>query len=67
MYIPKSEKSSAQGQAWKSVIGEDGKRYSIKTQEKTKGVPMPDTWEISMINPMDTLRSLAFNSMNTAG
>ena len=46
MYIPKSEKSSAQGKAWKSVIGEDGKRRSIQTDEKTKGVPMPDTWGI---------------------
>ena len=35
MYIPKSEKSSAQGKAWKSVIGEDGKRRSIQTNEKT--------------------------------
>lgn len=52
MYIPKSEKSSAQGKAWKSIIGEDGKRRSIQTDEKTKGVPMPDTWEISMINPV---------------
>jgi site-specific DNA-methyltransferase len=52
MYIPKSEKSSAQGKAWKSVIGENGKRRSIQTDEKTKGVPMPDTWEISMINPV---------------
>lgn len=52
MYIPKSKKSSAQGKAWKSVIGEDGKRHSVQTDEKTKGVPMPDTWEISMINPV---------------
>lgn len=52
MYIPKSEKSSAQGKAWKSIIGQDGKRRSIQTDEKTKGVPMPDTWEISMINPV---------------
>lgn len=52
MYIPKSEKSSAQGKAWKSVIGEDGRRHSVQTEEKTKGVPMPDTWEISMINPV---------------
>ena len=52
MYIPKSEKSSAQGKAWKSVIGEDGRRHSVQTEEKTKGVPMPDTWEISMRNPV---------------
>lgn len=52
MYIPKSEKSSAQGKAWKSVIGEDGRRHSVQTEEKTKGVPMLDTWEISMINPV---------------
>ena len=42
LYIPKSEKSSAQGVSWKSVIGEDGVRRSILTDEPTKGVPMPD-------------------------
>jgi len=52
LYIPKSEKSSAQGKAWKSIIGEDGTRRSVQTDEPTKGVPMPDTWEISMINPV---------------
>ncbi|MCB9309865.1 MAG: site-specific DNA-methyltransferase [Lewinellaceae bacterium] len=52
LYIPKSEKSSAQGKAWKSIIGEDGVRRSIQTDEPTKGVPMPDMWEISMINPV---------------
>lgn len=52
LYIPKSEKSSAQGKSWKSVIGEDGVRRSIQTVEPTKGVPMPDVWEISMINPV---------------
>jgi len=52
LYIPKSEKSSAQGKAWKSVIGEDGIRRSIQTDEPTKGVPMPDVWEISIINPV---------------
>ena len=62
LYIAKSAKSSAQGKAWKSVIGEDGIRRSIQTDEPTKGVPMPDVWdpdfcdsdffEISMINPV---------------
>lgn len=52
MYIPKSEKSSAQGKSWKSIIGEDGVRRSVQTEEPTKGVPMPDVWEISMINPV---------------
>ena len=52
LYIPKSAKSSAQGKAWKSIIGEDGVRRSIQTDEPTKGVPMPDMWEISMINPV---------------
>lgn len=51
-YIPKSEKSSAQWKAWKSIINEDGKRISVMTDEETKGVPMPDVWEISMINPV---------------
>jgi len=57
LYIPKSEKSSAQGKAWKSVIGEDGIRRSILTGEPTKGVPMPDTWEISIINPVGIERT----------
>ena len=52
LYIPKSEKSSAQGKSWISVIGEDGVRRSIMTDEPTKGVPMPDVWDISMINPV---------------
>lgn len=52
LYIPKSEKSSAQGKAWKSIIGEDGVRRSVMTDEETKGVPMPDVWDISMINPV---------------
>jgi len=56
LYIPKSEKSSAQGKAWKSVIGEDGRRHSIMTDEETKGVPMPDVWDISMINPVSNER-----------
>ena len=52
LYIPKSEKSSAQGKSWISIIGEDGVRRSVQTDEPTKGVPMPDVWEISMINPV---------------
>ncbi|HOO25137.1 MAG TPA: DNA methyltransferase [Clostridiales bacterium] len=52
LFIPKSEKSSAQGKSWKSVIGKDGVRRSVQTDEPTKGVPMPDVWEISMINPV---------------
>lgn len=51
-YIPKSEKSSGQGQAWRSVFDDEGKRHSVLLDEPTKGVPMPDTWEISMINPI---------------
>jgi len=31
---------------------EDGVRRSIQTDEPTKGVPMPDVWNISMINPV---------------
>jgi len=57
LYVPKSEKSSAQGKAWKSVIDEDGIRRSILTGEPTKGVPMPDTWEISIINPVGLERT----------
>ena len=52
LYIPKSEKSSAQGKSWKSVIDENGVRHSIMTDEPTKGVPMPDVWDVSMINPV---------------
>ena len=57
-YIPKSTKSSGQGRAWQSVIGEDGIRKSILLEKKSKGVPMPDTWEISMINPVGLERKL---------
>ncbi len=57
LFIPKSDKSSAQGKAWKSIIGEDGIRRSIMTNEPTKGVPMPDVWEISMINPVGIERT----------
>lgn len=57
LYIPKSDKSSAQGKAWKSVIGEDGIRRSVLTGEPTKGVPMPDVWEISIINPVGIERT----------
>ena len=60
LYIPKSEKSSAQGYSWKSVIGDDGVRRSIKTDEPTKGVPMPDVWEISMINPVAKEREIGY-------
>lgn len=56
LYIPKSEKSSGDGKAWVSVIGEDGARRSILTDEVSKGVPMPDMWEISMINPVGNER-----------
>ena len=52
LYIPKSEKSSAQGKSWRSVIDENGIRHSIMTDEPTKGVPMPDVWDVSMINPV---------------
>jgi len=61
MYEPKSPKSSAQGLAWKSVFDEKGKRHSILTGEPTKGVPMADVWEISMINPIGEER-LAFDT-----
>lgn len=56
LFIPKSAKSSAQGKAWKSIIGEDGIRRSVVSDEATKGVPMPDVWEISMINPVGAER-----------
>lgn len=62
LYIPKSEKSSAQGKSWMSVIGEDGVRRSIMTEEPTKGVPMPSVWEISMINPVALERSIGYTT-----
>ncbi len=53
LYIPKSEKSSGDGKAWLSVIDEEtGKRKSILQDKESKGVPMPDVFEVSMINPM---------------
>ena len=56
LYIPKSEKSSGNGKSWQSVIGEDGVRRSILTDQVSKGVPMPDMWDISMINPVGNER-----------
>jgi len=52
LYIPKSSKSSGEGKAWQSVIGEDGIRRSVLLDVESKGVPMPDIWEISVINPV---------------
>lgn len=53
LYIPKSEKSSGDGKAWLSIIDEEtGRRKSVLLDEESKGVPMPDVFEISMINPM---------------
>ncbi|GAA2462942.1 site-specific DNA-methyltransferase [Agromyces soli] len=52
LYIPKSEKSSGQGRAWVSTIGDDGVRRSVLSDEATKGVAMPDVWDVSMINPV---------------
>jgi len=52
LYIPKSSKSSGKGKSWVSVIGNDGVRRSILTDKVSKGSPMPDSWEISMINPV---------------
>jgi adenine-specific DNA-methyltransferase len=56
LYIPKSEKSSGSGKAWVSVIDDDGVRRSVLTNEESKGVPMPDVWDISMINPVGNER-----------
>ena len=53
LFIPKSSKSSGQGKAWESFIDEEtGKRRSKLLDKKSKGVPMPDVWDISMINPV---------------
>lgn len=53
LYIPKSEKSSGEGRAWQSIIDEEtGVRRSVLLDEISKGVPMPDVWDISMINPV---------------
>lgn len=55
-FIPKSDKSSGDGKAWVSIIGDDGVRRSTLTDEISQGVPMPDMWEISMINPVGNER-----------
>ena len=53
LYIPKSEKSSGKGKSWLSVIDEvTGKRKSVLQDTESRGVAMPDVFEISMINPM---------------
>ncbi len=57
LYIPKSEKSSGKGRAWQSVIDpETGRRRSVLLEIESKGTPMPDWWDISMINPVGNER-----------
>ena len=56
LYIPKSAKSSGKGKSWVSVIGDDGIRRSKLTNRVSKGSPMPDSWEISMVNPVGNER-----------
>ena len=59
LYIPKSEKSSGGGKAWQSFFDEKtGKRKSVLLEEDSKGVPMPDVFDISMINPMAKERKM---------
>lgn len=53
LFIPKSEKSSWQWRAWQSTIDEEtGKRKSVLLESESKGVPMPDVRDISMVNPV---------------
>lgn len=53
LYIPKSDKSSGKGKKWLSVIDDKtGKRKSVLQDEDSVGVPMPDVFDVSMINPM---------------
>ena len=57
LYIPKSEKSSGKGKAIQSVIDEKtGKRKSIYLETDSKGTPMPDWFDIAIINPMSKER-----------
>ena len=59
LYIPKSEKSSGQGKAWQSIVDEEtGRRKSVLLDKESKGVPMPDMWDISMINPVALERKM---------
>lgn len=59
LYIPKSEKSSGGGKAWQSFFDEEtGKRKSVLLEEDSKGVPMPDVFDVSMINPMAKERKM---------
>jgi site-specific DNA-methyltransferase (adenine-specific) len=52
LYIPKSAKSSGKGKKIQSIIGENGKRKSIYLNVASEGTPVPDWWEIPIINPM---------------
>lgn len=56
LYIPKSEKSSGDGKSWVSYFDEKGIRRSKLSDKVSKGSPMPDAWEISMINPVGNER-----------
>jgi len=52
LFLPKSPKSSGKGKKIQSVIGEDGKRKSVYLDTDSEGTPVPDWWEIPIINPM---------------
>jgi site-specific DNA-methyltransferase (adenine-specific) len=52
LFLPKSPKSSGKGKKIQSVIGEDGKRKSVYLDVDSEGTPVPDWWEIPIINPM---------------
>lgn len=58
LYIPKSEKSSGKGKAWQSITDpETGRRKSVLLDVESKGTPMPDWWDVSVINPVGSERT----------
>ncbi|MGE0086008.1 MAG: DNA methyltransferase [Desulfococcaceae bacterium] len=56
LFLPKSPKSSGKGKKIQSIIGEDGKRKSVYLDTDSEGTPVPDWWEIPIINPMASER-----------
>ncbi|MEZ4527255.1 MAG: DNA methyltransferase [Desulfobacterales bacterium] len=56
LFLPKSPKSSGKGKKIQSVMGENGKRKSVYLDTDSEGTPVPDWWEIPILNPMASER-----------
>lgn len=52
-FVPLSEGTMKRwkGKKQKALFDEDGKRYATNESEESEGSPMPDWWDVSILNP----------------